>query len=82
MKNPCKTNGFTTTDSVVSVGIKINQEDHDDLPFSATLGDGPQETRSPQEEAFRALLRDNLPRHEAPQALRERIQRSIMNMPD
>ncbi|MEQ1745453.1 MAG: hypothetical protein ABMA02_08510 [Saprospiraceae bacterium] len=82
MKNPRKTIGFTTTDTVVAVGIKISQEEHDDYPFSAMLNTGPQETLSPEEEAFRALLRDNLPRHEAPQALRDRIQRSIMNMPD
>ena len=81
MKNPRKLSD-DTTGTVRAGGIQLVQQDIEDYPFATPTKTGPQETPTPEEESFRALLRDNLPRHTAPQALKDRIKRSIMHLPD
>ncbi|MBK9336556.1 MAG: hypothetical protein IPM98_08175 [Lewinellaceae bacterium] len=81
MKNPRKSPGITTGIALAG-SIKFSQEEIEDYPFAIKPDSEPRKTISPDEESFRALLRNNLPAHTAPQALRDRIRRSIKNMPD
>jgi len=80
MKNPVQPS-CDKADVVFTGGIQLVPQETDDYPFVTNLNAGPQEMPTPEEESFRALLREHLPRHTAPQALRERIKRSI-NLPD
>lgn len=81
MKNPRKSSD-DTKGTVLAGGVQLVQQDIEDYPFATPKSTGPQETPTPDEESFRALLRDHLPRHTAPQALKDRIKRSIMLLPD
>ncbi|MBL7795576.1 MAG: hypothetical protein JNJ90_03655 [Saprospiraceae bacterium] len=81
MKNPIQPSG-DKAGAVFTGGIQLVQQEPDDCPFVTPTDINPQEMPTPQEESFRALLREHLPRHTAPQALRERIKRSIMQLPD
>lgn len=81
MKNPIQTSG-EKTDIVFVEGIQLVHQETDDYPFDTPLSTGPQEMATFEENTFRALLREHLPRHTAPQALRERIKRSISLLPD
>lgn len=83
MKNPRK----STVNQVGTLTrtIKNSQQDLLDLPFishPAADFSTPHELSSPEEESFRTFLQNRLPRHKAPQALRERIKNAIKNMPD
>ena len=82
MKNPRKASG----NSVGTFARVLDpvQRDLADLPIliEPDLHEHPQEQRSPEEESFRSLLHTGLPRHKAPQALRERIRNRIQNIPD
>ncbi|TNE59512.1 MAG: hypothetical protein EP344_08505 [Bacteroidetes bacterium] len=81
MKNPRK--ALNNTVRTVARGLKDTNQDLADLPvFIEPNTLTPQEKHSPEEESFRALLHDKLSRHKAPQALRERIIKTIKNMPD
>jgi len=81
MKNPRKSPGIPA--GIVAIEqANLLQTDMDDLPFTTPPLPMHRELPTPQEESFRALVRDSLPRHTAPQALQDRIRRSIKNMPD
>jgi hypothetical protein len=77
MKNSLKTTGAS-----VARGLQVSPQETEDYPFIPEPNSPLPETRTPEEESFRTLLRNNLPRHTAPQALQDRIRRSIKNMPD
>lgn len=82
MKNPRKS-PVNTVGNLDEVLANV-QQNLVDLPFITEPhpDTAPQELHSPNEESFRSLLHQHLPRHKAPQALRERIKRAIKNMPD
>lgn len=82
MKNPRKLP--TNTVDTIGRGLKKIQQEQADLPLfiQADPNAAPQEKSSPEEESFRSLLHHKLSRHKAPQALRERIMKSIKSMPD
>lgn len=83
MKNPRKSPGNPVK---ILVGtLKSVPQDMTDLPFftDAPINlSAPLEPISPEEESFRTFLHSRLPRHKAPQALRERIKNAIKKMPD
>lgn len=83
MKNPRKSSGNRV--DTLAKAIQNVQPLLPDFPFitqAATDLHTPMETRSPEEESFRTFLHQRLPRHKAPQALRERIKIAIKTMPD
>lgn len=82
MKNPRKSPG-----NLVGFSPRVVdnlQQQRADLPVITEPDTDilPESQHSPEEESFRTFLHARLPRHKAPQALRERIKQSIKNMPD
>lgn len=79
MKNPRKSTG----NPVGTLGnMKSVPQDIADLPYFTNPNATPQENHFPEEESFRNFLHGRLPRHKAPQALRERIKIAIQQLPD
>lgn len=81
MKNPRKFFG-KAVNAAVSRGLVNDPKELADLPFSIEPNATLQEDHSPEEASFRNFLQKSLSRHEASQALRERIKNKIKNLPD